>query len=173
MNIVDQDQPLAETPANSDDLAEGAVPPIEKQGIALGLKLGREVARMLGERGVGRHLGLETTGVVAQHVHDEQVGQSVAVGVSHIEPHARVAHLALRGPVGQPELAATVVQPEPVGVFEIIGDIEIGSAVSSSGRQTSHRDRTTRPPRRAGSPAASVKRPEVSGSRVNRPPSLR
>jgi hypothetical protein len=110
-------------------LAERTVAAIDEEGVPLLLELRLDVSRPLGQRRVRGHLRLQAAGVVAEHVDLEEVGQAIAVHVGDVEPHRRVAHLALCRPAGEPEAPATVVEPELVRVLEVVRQIEVGRAV--------------------------------------------
>ena len=83
-----------------------------------------------GQRRVRRDLRLQAVRIVGQHVDVEQVGNAVAVDVGDVEAHRRIAHLTLRRPIGETEVAVAVVEPELVEVLEIVADVEIGHAVA-------------------------------------------
>ena len=116
-------------------LGKRAVAAIEEQRVALVLKHQRHLSRFLGERRARGNLRLEPVPVVREHVRAEQVGESVAVDVRDVRSHGGVAHLPLRGPVGEPEVAVAVVHPEFVGVLEIVRHVELRSAVAVQVRE--------------------------------------
>ena len=117
-------------PREFGELREAAIAAIEEQGVALQLKLGFRVTGTLGLRGVRGHLGLEPAAVVAEHVRHEQVGQAVGVDVPHVGAHGGVAHLPLDPPIGQPKVAGAVIEPEEVGILEVVGDVQVGRAIA-------------------------------------------
>ena len=66
----------------------------------------------------------------AQHVDGEEVDRSVAVHVTEVDRHAGVARGGQRPGRYETEVASAVVDPELVGVLEVVADVEIGGAVA-------------------------------------------
>ena len=73
---------------------------------------------------------------IAEHVHFEEIGAAVAIHVGDVHTHRRVAHLAERTPIREPEGAAPVVPEEQVGVLEVVRDEELRRAIAVEVRET-------------------------------------
>ena len=85
---------------------------------------------MPGRIAVGGNLHLPAARIPAQHVRFEEIGVAVGIDVADGHRHPRVARGPQSVPWDEAEAAVAVVQPELVGVFEIVRDVEIGSAVA-------------------------------------------
>ena len=94
------------------------------------LQLGGQGTWLLWECGVRRYLRAKAMGIVGQHVDAEQIGEAVAVHVADVETHRRVARLPLGGPIGKAKIPPPVVEPELVGILEVVRDIQIGRTIA-------------------------------------------
>ena len=84
----------------------------------------------LGQRGMGRDLALACLERRAEHVGREQVRVPIAVHVCEVDRHAGIARFAHRKGRNKPEVSLAVVEPELVGIFEVVADVEVGRAVA-------------------------------------------
>ena len=107
-----------------------AIAAINEKRIALHLQLQFAFTNLLGQCCVRGHLRFQTARIVAQHVRFKNVGQTVTVHVSNVNTHGRVAHPAHGGPIGQAKVAAPVVVPQLIEIFEVVGDVQVGCTIA-------------------------------------------
>ena len=111
-------------------LGEGAVAAVQLERVALQLGPLRADPGMLGGRGVRGDLHLEAARILAQHIHLKEIGVAVAIDVADGNRHPRITRGPQSVPGNQPKPAVAVVQPQLVGVFEIVRHIQIRCAVA-------------------------------------------
>ena len=112
------------------DLREGAIAAIEEERVALKLQRQLLLTGLFGERRVRGYLRLEAARIVGQHVRLEEIGTPVTVHVGHIDTHGRIARLSLRAPIGQTEVAPPVVDPQLIGILEVVGHVQVGGPIA-------------------------------------------
>ena len=87
-------------------------------------------ADLLGQRRVRGNLALSGGERGAEHVRREKVDVPVAVHIRKVHRHARVARFPHRERGRQPEIAPAVVDPELVGVLEIVADVQVWCTIT-------------------------------------------
>ena len=84
----------------------------------------------LGDDGMGGDFGLEVAAVVGQHVDLEEVDGAVAIDVGKVHRHVGIGGTAERRLGDEPEVSVAVVDPELVGILEVIGNVEVGRPIA-------------------------------------------
>ncbi len=131
MNIVPHDQPLACTPAYMPDLGERAVAAIEEQRVALLLQLASRCRRASSGNAVCVGICVfSRCESLASMSTSKRSGRPSPFTSATSTPIAELLDLPLRRPVGEPEVAVAVVEPELVDVLEVVADVEVGRAVA-------------------------------------------
>ena len=115
-------------PGVAADLRERAVAAVSEQGVALPLRTVVDAADQLGQRRVSGDLAL-TPGPEPQHVADQNVDVAIAIHVGKVDRHRRVAGVADREARHGAEGPRAVVQPEHVGILEVVAHVQIRRAV--------------------------------------------
>jgi len=87
-------------------------------------------AWLLRKRRVGRELPLTRRERGAHHVGREEIDMAVTIDVGEIHRHARVARLSYRQRRRQPEIPASVIDPDLIWILEVIADVQVGRAVT-------------------------------------------
>jgi hypothetical protein len=65
----------------------------------------------------------------AQHFHDKTIKPAVAVDVREVNSHGSIAHVSPGHAVHRPELAAPIVEPDPIRSLEIVANIDVRRSV--------------------------------------------
>ena len=112
------------------DVRPRAVATRELQHVAHPLLLVRLETDRLRHRSIGGDLALPIRERRTHHVGREQIHVTVAIDVAEVHRHACVARLAHRERRNETEIPLAVVEPELIGILEVVADVEIGRAVA-------------------------------------------
>ena len=116
-------------PGEGCDFREAAVAAVLEERIALPLGPVVDPSDQLRQRRVRGDLGLATRSPT-QHVRDEDVDLTVAIHIGKINRHRGVAGVA-EGETGcRAKRPLPVIQPQEVGVLEIVADVQVRCAVT-------------------------------------------